>query len=130
MNKNLVVILSILILPLCFYYYLNKSQAVSAVKVPNSKPVVIEFYSDMCGECKKMEQVVNIVYPKYSDRVTLVQVPVHRKSQDIQNLVKEYDVSLVPTIIFRKSNGTIMERFEGYMDNATFETKLRRLYNE
>ncbi len=56
MNKNILIILAILILPICFYYYLDKSQAVSANKVNTSQPQVIKFSSDMCSECQRNTQ--------------------------------------------------------------------------
>lgn len=130
MNKNVAIILAILILPICFYYYLDKSQAVSASKINNTQPAVIKFASDMCSECQKMDKVVNQVYPKYSDKITLVKVPVQKQTKETQELIKKYNVTLVPTIVFKKSDGQTMARIEGAMDNATFEQYLKRLINE
>lgn len=130
MNRNIAIILAILLLPICFYYYLDKSQAVSATKVAKNKPVVIKFSSDMCSECQKMEQVIKRVYPKYEDKITLVKIPVQKQTKDTQALIKEYNVTLVPTLIFKKSNGQTIKRFEGSMDDKTFEGYLKRLINE
>lgn len=130
MNRNIVIILAILILPICFYYYLDKSQAVSTAKAAINKPSVIKFSSDMCSECQRMEQVINRVYPKYADKITLVKVPVQKQTKDIQSLIKEYNVTLVPTLIFKKADGTTIKRVEGSMDDSTFEDYLKRLINE
>ena len=59
MNKNILIILAILILPICFYYYLDKTQSVLANKVNSTRPKIIKFSSDMCSECQKMEKTVN-----------------------------------------------------------------------
>lgn len=130
MNKNIVIILAILILPICFYYYLDKSQAASAAKVNSSQPCVIKFASDMCSECQKMEQVINRVYPKYSNKINLIKVPVQKQTKETQALIKQYNVTLVPTLIFKKSNGQVMKRVEGSMDDSTFEGYLKGLLNE
>lgn len=130
MKKNIAAILAILILPICFYYYLDKSQAVSATKTTTNKPSVIKFSSDMCSECQKMEQVVNRVFPKYSDRITLVKVPVQKQTKETQALIKEYGVTLVPTLIFKNASGQTVKRVEGSMDDATFEDNLKRLIHE
>lgn len=130
MNKNVVIMLAILILPICFYYYLDKSQAVSASKINNTQPQVIKFSSDMCSECQKMEKTIKQVYPKYSSQVTLVNIPVQKQSKETQAMIKQYNVTLVPTLVFKKSNGQTMARIEGSMSNSEFEQYLKRLLNE
>lgn len=130
MNKNIIIMLAILILPICVYYYLDKSQTACANKVTTSQPQVIKFSSDMCSECQKMEKTVNQVYPKYAGKIALVKVPVQKQSKETQALIKEYNVTLVPTLIFKKSNGQTMARIEGAMSNSEFEQYLKRLLNE
>ena len=130
MNKNILIILAILIIPICFYYYLDKSQAVSANKVNTSQPQVIKFSSDMCSECQRMEKTINQVYPKYAGRIALINVPVQKQTKQTQDLIKQYKVTLVPTMIFKKSNGQTMTKIEGAMSNNEFEQYLKRLLNE
>lgn len=130
MNKNILIILAILILPMCFYYYLDKSQAVSANKITTSQPQVIKFSSDMCSECQRMEKTINQVYPKYAGKIVLVNVPVQKQTKQTQELIKQYKVTLVPTMIFKKTNGQTMAKIEGAMSNNEFEQYLKRLLNE
>jgi thioredoxin-related protein len=130
MNKNIASILAILILPICFYYYLDKSQAVSASKINTTQPSIIKFSSDMCSECVKMEKVINKVFPKYEKKITLVNVPVQKPTKEVRNLIKEYNVTLVPTLIFKDTNGQTIKRVEGSMDDNSFENCLKRLINE
>ena len=130
MNKNVLIILAILILPICFYYYLDKTQSVSANKVSSTQPKIIKFSSDMCSECQKMEKTVNQVYPKYSEKIELINIPVQKQTKYNLELIKQYKVTLVPTIIFKKSNGQTMAKIEGAMSNNEFEQYLKRLLNE
>lgn len=130
MNKNILIILAILILPICFYYYLDKTQSVLANKVNSTRPKIIKFSSDMCSECQKMEKTVNQVYPKYSGKIELINIPVQKQTKYNLELIKQYKVTLVPTIIFKKSNGQTMAKFEGAMSNNEFEQYLKRLLNE
>ena len=130
MNKNILIILAILILPICFYYYLDKTQSVSANKVNSTQPKIIKFSSDMCSECQKMEKTVNQVYPKYSGKIELINIPVQKQTKYNLELIKQYKVTLVPTIIFKKSNGQTMAKIEGAMSNNEFEQYLKRLLNE
>lgn len=130
MNKNILIILAILILPICFYYYLDKTQSVLANKVNSTRPKIIKFSSDMCSECQKMEKTVNQVYPKYSGKIELINIPVQKQNKYNLELIKQYKVTLVPTIIFKKSNGQTMAKIEGAMSNNEFEQYLKRLLNE
>ena len=130
MSKNITIILSILSLPICFYYYLDKSQAVSASKINTTQPSIIKFSSDMCGECIKMEKIINNVFPKYETKITLINVPVQKQTKEVKKLISEYNVTLVPTLIFKDKNGQIVKRVEGSMSNDTFENYLKRLTNE
>ena len=130
MNKNILIILAILILPICFYYYLDKTQSVLANKVNSTQPKIIKFSSDMCSECQKMEKTVNQVYPKYSGKIELINIPVQKQTKYNLELIKQYKVTLVPTIIFKKSNGQTMAKIEGAMSNNEFVQYLKRLLNE
>lgn len=130
MKKNVLIILAILILPICFYYYLDKTQSVLANKVNSTRPKIIKFSSDMCSECQKMEKTVNQVYPKYSGKIELINIPVQKQTKYNLELIKQYKVTLVPTIIFKKSNGQTMAKIEGAMSNNEFEQYLKRLLNE
>lgn len=130
MNKNIFIILIVLILPLFLYYYLDKSQSVSANKINTSQPQIIKFSSDMCSECKKMEKTVNKVYPKYADKIALLNISVQKQTKQTLELIKQYKVTLVPTIIFKKSNGQTLAKIEGAMSESEFEDYLKRLLNE
>ena len=130
MNKNILIMLAILILPIFAYFYLDRGQAVSTSQINSAKPTVIKFSSDMCSECQKMEQTVDQVYQKYAGKITLVKVPVQKQSKEVQTLIKQYNVTLVPTTVFKKSNGNTMARIEGAMSNTEFEQYLKRLLNE
>ena len=130
MNKNLVIILAIFILPICFYYYLDKSQSVSANKINSQMPSIIKFTSPMCSECKSMEKVVNQVYPKYANKIILVEVPVQNNDKVTQDLIKEHHVTLVPTFVFKTKNGQIIKRVEGGISPKSFEMYLKGLLDD
>ncbi len=130
MNKNLVMILAIFILPICFYYYLDASQSASANKMNTPMPSVMKFSSNMCSECQSMEKVVKKVYPKYADKIALTNVSVQNSDAEVQELLKKYNVTLVPTFIFRDSSNTIIKRVEGGMSPTEFEDNLKALLND
>ena len=57
-------------------------------------------------------------------------IPVQKQTKYNLELIKQYKVTLVPTIIFKKSSGQTMAKIEGAMSNNEFEQYLKRLLNE
>lgn len=130
MNRNLFIILTILIVPLCVYFALDKYQYVFASKVDTSRPTVIKFSSELCGECQKMQRVIDEVYPKYQSKINMVNVNVQKRNPETKKLIKEYKVSLIPTMIFKNSKNVVVIRQEGSMSAQKFEECLKGIINE
>lgn|SRR5574344_1142702 len=132
--KNWIIVLAILLVPLAAYFVLDKTNsdktAFEAQALQNSgKPVVIKFASPMCLDCKKLESVINDVMPKYADKITLQKINAQDNSPITTDLIKKYNVTLVPTMVFLKKNGSVYKRTEGYMTNSEFEKILKGLLN-
>ena len=130
MKKNITIIGIILVLPLLVYFILTKDEAGYAQKTAvKGQPQIIKFSSNMCLDCKKMGEVVKIVYPRYKDKIALVEIGVQDNNPYVQNQIKKYNITLVPTIIFVSKNGKI-KKVEGYMDKNQFENELKILLKD
>ena len=130
MNKNTVLLLLIFILPLIAYFYLSysgKSEAVSH-SAPSAK--IIKFTSTMCGECKRVDEVIKQVYPKYEDKTGLISINVQNGTKYNNEMMAQYRITLVPTIILKDKNGEIYKRIEGYIDAETFDKYLKELTDD
>lgn len=132
--KNWIIALAILIIPMIAYFVLDKNQAnqaafeAQAVSAMN-KPVIIKFASPMCLDCKKLEGVVNEVFPKYADKITLQKVNAQSSDDVTKSLIQKYNVTLVPTMVFLKKDGKVYKRTEGFMNANEFEKLLKGLIN-
>ena len=117
--KNWVIALIILILPIAAYYALDKNSAqkaafeAQAAQNTANKPVVIKFYSPMCLDCKKLESVVKEVLPEFSDRIVYKNINGLSNDKVSESLVQKYNVTLVPTMVFLKKDGSLYKRTEG-----------------
>ena len=61
----------------------------------NDKKVVVDFYAEWCGPCKKIAPLFEAMSKQYKDTINFVKVNVD-EAEDIANL---YDVSSLPTFI-------------------------------
>lgn len=132
--KNWIIALAVLIIPMMTYFVLDKTNADKTAFEANaqssySKPVVIKFASPMCLDCKKIESVMNEVMPAYADKVTYQKINAQSNDANTSALIKKYSVTLVPTLVFLKKDGTVYKRTEGYMPKSELEKILKGLIN-
>ncbi len=129
--KNWIIALCVLVLPMITYFVLDKTNADKAgfEAIAAGKPAVIKFSSPMCLDCKKLEATVNEVMPAYADQVSYEQINVQSNDKRVNQLIKQYNVTLVPTCVFLKKDGSTYKRTEGFLDKAEFEKYLKGIIN-
>ncbi len=127
MKRNALIILLILIVPLVVYFALSRSSGTAVVEAQVNQPQMIKFASRMCYDCQRLEKVLQAVYPEFRDKVILTEITVQDNSSSVQNMIKKYNVKLVPTSIFIDKNGDIKARVEGYMDENTLKNHLEEI---
>lgn len=115
MKKTLIIATLIFVLPLVVYgVWSNRQPAVSETAVAaNGMPKLIKFSSPMCSDCQNMERIIDEVDDDYDDRVDFVEISVNNNSREVKELIKKYNVQLVPTMVFLNSKGEQIARVEG-----------------
>ena len=126
MKKNVIIILAIFLVPLAAYWFLTRDSIASSPSIA-ADDVVIKFSSPMCYECQELEKVFEEVFPKYSNNITLQKIDVTKRDNSVQALIKQYNVQLVPTTVFKNQDGTVTRRIEGSMQPAILENYLKEL---
>ena len=130
MKKNIILVLLIFLVPLIAYYSLTKNELSPLPAIAAYEHEIIKFSSPMCFECQELEKVMNEVFPKYNDKVSLRKIDVTKRDKNVQALIKEYDVKLVPTTIFKTKDGKVTRRIEGTMQPKILENYMVELINE
>ena len=130
MNKNIIWILLIFLIPIAAYWGLTREQLSSMPAIAVTGDEVIKFSSPMCSECQELEKVFEEVFPKYNDKVSLTKVDVSKQNKNCKALIKEYKVTLVPTTVFKNQDGKITRRIEGTMQPKILDNYLVELVNE
>ena len=83
----------------------------------------------MCYECQELEKVFEDVFPRYNRDITLRKIDVTQKDNSTRELIQKHNVKLVPTTIFKDTDGNIKRRIEGSMQPQILENYLKELIN-
>ncbi|GAB2999383.1 protein-disulfide reductase DsbD [Psychrosphaera aestuarii] len=95
------------------------------------KPVMLDFYADWCVACKEFEAFTfsdKAVQNKMSDFV-LLQIDMTENDDSDIEVMKEYDILGLPTILFFNTTGGELtnQRVTGYMNATTFLAHLQNI---
>ena len=71
-------------------------------EIPKTGRVVIDFFADWCGPCKKLAPEFSQLSNKY-ENITFIKVD----SDEAEDLAKHYEVSALPTVLFIKDGVTV-----------------------
>ena len=126
--RNFSIIALIFIVPIVAYMILSRPDPSMAKKAGSAnKPQIIKFTSLMCLDCKKLSAEMKEVYPKYSDKISLIEVQVQNNDDFTKKQVEKYNVTLVPTLIFLDSKGRKVSRVEGFLEREKLEKHMKEL---
>ena len=129
MKKNVIWILLIFLAPLAVYFGLTRESITSLPSVASTGDEIIKFASPMCYECQELEKTFDKVFPKYTKDITLHKIDVTKNDKNIKALIKEYDVKLVPTTVFKNQDGRILKCIEGTMEPEVLKEYIEELIN-
>ena len=90
-----------------------------------NKPLMVDFYADWCGWCRKMDKLTysDSEVIKLSGNFICVKVNTDKNPQDS----RKYEISGLPTIIFLKSDGEIIEKVVGYRGTNDFIRIMKKI---
>ena len=130
MKRNIITVLLILIVPICVYWGLTRDRSLASLpSIASDGAEIIKFSSPMCYECQELDKVFKEVYPEYSNKVSLIKVDVTMKDKATKALIKEYDVKLVPTSVFKDRNGNVLRTIEGTIQPKILENYIKEQIN-
>jgi thiol-disulfide isomerase/thioredoxin len=89
------------------------------------KPKVFEFYADWCQPCSDLKKVMDKVQAQYGDQIELKAINVDDKAN--AELVDQYDVSPIPTVIYMNPDGQVVGYSVGYAGDKSEQTVQKEL---
>jgi thioredoxin 1 len=80
-------------------------------QVPIKGKVILDFYADWCGPCKKLGPIFSDLSNQYSN-ITFIKI----NTDNAEELAKYYDVSALPTVLFI-NDGDVISIIKGFDSN-------------
>ena len=86
------------------------------------KPILIDFFAEWCGPCKRMGPIIEELKGMMGDSVEIKKINVDENMAEAQ----KYHISVVPTIIIEK-DGVLIQKIQGVADAQTLASVLKPL---
>ena len=88
-----------------------------------NKPMVLDFWATWCGPCRKVGPTIQELADEYEGQVIVGKVNIE---EDADDLVAEFGIRNIPTILFIKG-GEVVDKVVGAAPKSTIEEKLKAL---
>jgi thioredoxin-related protein len=89
------------------------------------KLVLLDFYTDWCGWCKRLDKEV-FADPSFQKEAAGV-LAVKVNAEKLPELAQKYQVTSYPRLFVLDSNGMVVERIRGYLNLADFTSKIQQV---
>lgn len=90
-----------------------------------AKPTVIDFFAAWCVPCKQLDTVMGKMKVAYSDKVNFMKVDVDDPSS--QELLDQYEVSPIPTVVFLNTDGEVVTYTVGYSGETSVKDGITKI---
>lgn len=115
-------------------HWIPYDQAILEEAIREKKPVILEFYADWCGPCRKMKEN-SFRHPdiiKLSRSFVNVMVDLTKRRDWQEGLRKRYQVRGVPTVVFINKRGIEEKRLriESYAGQDEILSRMKQLIEE
>lgn len=91
-------------------------------EIESGKPVVIDFWAEWCGPCKKLAPVIDELANEYDGKVLIGKYNV----DDYSDISTDYSIRNIPTVLFFK-DGELKERKVGSIKREEIDAIIKSL---
>lgn len=91
-------------------------------KFKGNKPIIIDFYADWCGPCRKIAPIMKELAEEYAEKVVIYKVDTDKETQ----LAGAMGIRSLPTVLFIPLEGK-PQVIMGAADKATFQRAVKEV---
>lgn len=95
----------------------NFSQVVLEAK----QPVVVDFWAQWCGPCRKLTPIMEQIQNEFRDEIKVVKIDADKNI----NTAREYGISSLPSVLIFK-NGEVKEIMAGMMQKSAVVSNVKK----
>lgn len=102
---------------------LNYTKALYDELIASGKPMVIDFWAEWCGPCRAIGPIIEELAQEYGDKVAIGKCNV----DEVHELSAKYSVRSIPTVIFLKPGGELVDKIVGSAAKDAYKEKIDAL---
>ena len=87
------------------------------------KPVLVDFGANSCVPCRQLRPILKEINKEYSEKASVLVIDVYK----YQDLARQYEIQLIPTLVFFDPKGKEVFRHVGVLDKDKIITKLKEI---
>ncbi len=95
--------------------------------IKRAKVVLVDFYADWCGPCKKLAPILEELQNEINDFLV---IKVDVENEDINEIVVDNDISSMPTLVFYKNGQDVNKKLIGLQTKETLKKYILQLFQD
>ena len=87
------------------------------------RPVLVDFGANSCIPCRQLRPILKEINKEYSEKASVLVIDVYK----YQDLARQYQIQLIPTLVFFDSKGKEVFRHVGILEKEKIVAKLKEI---
>ncbi|MCD7973571.1 MAG: thioredoxin [Candidatus Azobacteroides sp.] len=87
--------------------------------INSGKPVMVDFWAEWCGPCRKIAPMIDELSEEYSEQITIGKINVEEEA----DLSEKYSIRSIPTLLFFK-DGQLVDKHIGDISRKDLVDKI------